>query len=80
MKRIKILIADDDPSILKLLSYNVKKLGYDVAMARDGEECLEELAQNEVATVLLDIQMPKMSGMQALEILWKNIQIQLSLW
>jgi len=63
----KILIVDDQPNILKLLAYNVKKLGYDVLTATNGEECLELVENQKFSAVLLDIQMPGMGGLDALQ-------------
>lgn len=67
MKKQAILVVDDQPNIRKLVSYNVEKMGYLTETAGDGVECLEKLEQGEYAAVLLDIQMPRKSGLEVLE-------------
>lgn len=42
----KILVVDDEESIVTLLSYNLERAGYDVVTARDGEEALEKQQVN----------------------------------
>ena len=61
-----ILVADDDEDILALLSLQLRRLGYRVAQAADGEEALEQIAQTQPALVLLDVMMPRMSGYDVL--------------
>ena len=50
----RILIADDEPNILISLEYLMKREGYEVHVARDGEEALEALRRVQPALVLLD--------------------------
>ncbi len=57
-----ILIADDEPNILISLEFLMKREGYDVKLARDGQEALDAIIQHRPALVLLDVMMPKMSG------------------
>lgn len=57
-----ILIADDEPNILISLEFLMKREGYDVKLARDGQEALDSIIQHRPALVLLDVMMPKMSG------------------
>ena len=58
----KVLVVDDEASIVNIISYNLKKEGYEVITAEDGEAGLE-LAMNENPDlILLDIMMPKMDG------------------
>lgn len=57
-----ILIADDEPNILISLEFLMKREGYDVKLARDGQEALDAIVQHRPALVLLDVMMPKMSG------------------
>ncbi len=63
----KILIADDEPSILIGLSALLEEEGYGVATARDGEEALARLRQEEFALLLADLKMPKYDGLQILK-------------
>lgn len=67
MSKQAILVVDDQTNIRKLVSYNVEKMGYRTDTASDGKECLEKLAADDFAAVLLDVQMPNMSGLEALE-------------
>lgn len=58
----KILVVDDEATIVNIIAYNLKKEGYEVITANDGEAGLE-LALNQLPDlVLLDIMMPKMDG------------------
>ena len=59
-----ILIVDDNPENLKVLSNMLEKEGYDTRVAMDGEKALESIQAEAPDLVLLDIQMPKMDGYQ----------------
>lgn len=65
----KVLIADDEPDILEILKYNLEKEGYQVLTAKDGNEALERARQNQPDLIVLDMMMPKKSGMEVLELL-----------
>lgn len=58
----KILIVDDEPNIVISLEFLMKKEGYVVAVAGDGEAALAQLASFNPDLVLLDVMMPKKSG------------------
>lgn len=58
----KILVVDDEASIAKIISYNLKKEGYEVITAGDGETGLELALNDNPDLILLDIMMPKMDG------------------
>ena len=58
----KILIVDDNPDFLYILSRVLGKEGYDVIKAHEGAECLEKVEQEKPDMVFLDIMMPGMSG------------------
>lgn len=58
----KILIVDDEVSIVNIISYSLMKEGYDYITANDGEEGLELFKKENPDLVLLDIMMPKMDG------------------
>ena len=60
----KILIADDEPNILVSLEYLMKREGYAVSVARDGDEALAAIIRERPALVLLDVMMPKKSGFE----------------
>ena len=58
----RILIVDDEPNILLSLQFLMKKAGYDVRTATDGEQALAEIARDRPDVVLLDVMMPKLDG------------------
>jgi len=60
----RILIADDEPNILISLEYLMKREGYEVHVARDGQEALDALRQVQPALVLLDVMMPRKTGFE----------------
>lgn len=60
-----VLIVDDEPAQLALLSYNLKAAGFRVATARDGEEALLAVAEQGPDVVLLDWMLPRLSGLEA---------------
>jgi DNA-binding response OmpR family regulator len=66
---IKILIADDEPNILISLEYLMKREGYEVVVARDGDEALACLARERPSLVLLDVMMPKKNGFEVCQAL-----------
>jgi len=67
VKPYSILIVDDEPGIRESLASVLEDEGYSVKAVESGEACLEYLAQNDCALVLLDIWLPGMDGIQALE-------------
>lgn len=60
----KILVADDEPNIVISLEYLLKREGYAVLIARDGQEALESIAREQPDLVLLDVMMPKKTGFE----------------
>lgn len=58
----KILIADDEPNILISLEFLMKREGYEVTVARDGQEALDAVARDRPDLLLLDVMMPNKSG------------------
>jgi DNA-binding response OmpR family regulator len=58
----KILVADDEPNIVTALEFLLEKSGYQVRVARDGDEALKAIEQDPPDLVLLDIMMPIRSG------------------
>lgn len=63
-KTRSIFIVDDEPDILEFLTYNLKKEGYIVNTALDGEEGIRKIKQVNPDLVILDIMMPKMDGVE----------------
>jgi two-component system alkaline phosphatase synthesis response regulator PhoP len=68
-KARKVLIADDEPDILEILKYNLSKEGYQVITAKDGDEALEKAKLTQPDLVVLDIMMPKKTGVEVCEIM-----------
>jgi DNA-binding response OmpR family regulator len=62
--RPTILIADDEPSIRETAAYILEAEGYAVLLAANGEEALALIRERRPAAVLLDIEMPRMDGLQ----------------
>jgi DNA-binding response OmpR family regulator len=59
-----ILVADDEPNIVISLEYLLKREGYTVVIARDGEEALQMIRREQPQLVLLDVMMPKKTGFE----------------
>lgn len=64
MQPAKILLVDDEPDILEILEYNLKKAGYEVATANNGEAGLARAKAFRPNLVVLDIMMPVMDGVE----------------
>ena len=62
----RVLIVDDDAPARRLLQVRLRALGCEVALAADGEEALAQIKKHEPALMLLDLQMPKMGGIEVL--------------
>ena len=65
----KILIVDDEPNIVISLEFLMKKEGFEIAVAADGDEALAKVASFKPDLVLLDVMMPKKSGFEVCEAL-----------
>jgi DNA-binding response OmpR family regulator len=63
----KVLVCDDEPFILKALTFIVKKEGHTVLEARNGEEALDVIRTQKPSLVFLDVMMPKKNGYEVLE-------------
>jgi len=61
----KILIVDDEPDILEFLQYNLRKEGYQVVTAPDGQQAIYVAEREKPNLILLDIMMPEMDGVEA---------------
>ncbi len=61
----KILIVDDEPDIRELIEYNLKKEGYQVYSATNGQEGINEAKKVKPDLIILDVMMPKMDGIEA---------------
>lgn len=68
----RILIVDDEPNIVISLEYLLKKEGFEVSVATDGEAALAKAAELRPDLILLDVMMPKKSGFEVCESLRAN--------
>src|SRR2546423_2771559 len=75
MTQQTILVVDDEASMRKLLSGNLKASGYDVRAAADGTEALELIEEHPIDLLLLDVTMPGPNGLQVLEAIRRSIEI-----
>ncbi|MBU0984542.1 MAG: sigma-54 dependent transcriptional regulator [candidate division Zixibacteria bacterium] len=64
---MRILLADDDSSVRRVLEFKLKQHGYDVAAAPDGQAALDLLAESPYDLLLSDIRMPRVDGIELLE-------------
>lgn len=64
MEDKKILIVDDEPDILEILAYNLRKEGFQVTTANNGEEGLNKAEEVKPDLIILDIMMPQMDGVE----------------
>lgn len=65
----KVLIADDEQDILEIISYNLIREGYEIFTAKDGLEAIDKATQVKPDLIILDIMMPKKTGIEVCEIL-----------
>jgi two-component system KDP operon response regulator KdpE len=77
MKKAKILIVDDEPQILRALRAGLLAHGYEVVSAADGEEALDKAATESPDAVILDLNLPKLTGLQVCQALreWSPVPI-----
>jgi len=60
--RIKILLVDDEPSLVKVVSRRLEAEGFDVVTAMDGEEALQQVESEHPKLIILDVMLPRMNG------------------
>jgi nitrogen regulation protein NR(I) len=64
--RARILVADDEPNLRRVLTAILRRDGHDVTVAVDGSEALEKLGAGDIDVVITDLRMPKLDGMDVL--------------
>jgi two-component system alkaline phosphatase synthesis response regulator PhoP len=64
---IRVLAVEDEPDVRRLVQIKLKKAGFEVLTAGDGEEGLQKAMEEEPDVVLLDVMMPKMDGYTVLQ-------------
>ena len=65
--KAKILLVDDEPDILEIVSYNLKNEGYQVYTAENGKEGVQKAKKKKPDLIILDVMMPIMDGIEACE-------------
>lgn len=73
---LKVLIADDEPSILMSLEFLFKKEGYKVLIARDGQEAIDLFDLEQPTILVLDIMMPNVDGYKVCSYVKTNYKIK----
>jgi len=68
-KDIKILLVDDEPDILEIISYNLSSEGYEIFTAKNGVDAVAKAKKKQPHLVILDVMMPEMDGIEACEIM-----------
>lgn len=77
---LSVLVADDEPNIVLSLQFLMKQAGFDVRVARDGEEAIAMIAESRPDLVLLDVMMPKKDGYEVCQTIrntpdWRDMRI-----
>ncbi|EAQ99902.1 response regulator transcription factor [Maribacter sp. HTCC2170] len=75
-KDIKILLVDDEPDILEIVSYNLSSEGYQVFTANNGVEGVAKAKKKQPHLIILDVMMPEMDGIEACEIIRKTVGLE----
>ena len=78
MEKIKILLVDDEPDVTRILSKRLGRRGYECQAAANGQEAVDAMAQFAFGVIIMDVKMPVMDGMSALQIIharWPKAQI-----
>ena len=73
--KFKILLVDDEPDIIEIISYNLKHADYDVFTAANGIEAIKIAKKIEPHLIILDVMMPEMDGIEACEIIRNDPKI-----
>lgn len=59
---VAVLVADDNPVLAEIVRFNLQRAGFEVTVARDGEEAFQHLAARSYAALVVDYQMPRCNG------------------
>ena len=69
MDKLRVLIVDDEPHLIRSLSFLMSREGYEVYTAENGEEALQKAGQYRPELVFLDIMMPRKNGYEVCEVI-----------
>jgi CheY-like chemotaxis protein len=72
----KVLIAEDNPDSLEIITFQMEMMGYSVIAAKHGQEAVEKAVEEEPQLIVMDIMMPKMDGREATRIIRSNPKTQ----
>lgn len=72
MKKLRVLVVEDEPEMLDIIGVNLEQAGYEVAPARDGLEAYEILESAPPCAVVLDLNLPNMSGFRFLRLMRRD--------
>lgn len=73
---LKVLVVDDEPDIVEILSYNLTKENFEVSKAYNGYEAVSFALKNHPDLIIMDIRMPEMNGIEACRMIKKNEQLK----
>lgn len=76
MSKKTILVVDDEQDLLDLIEYNLRKEGFDVLKAENGEDGIQMTKERNPDLVLLDIMMPKMDGIEVCDLMKKDPKLK----
>jgi len=68
-REIKILLVDDEPDIIEILSFNLKQEGYNVFSASNGKEAIDKARKIKPHLIIMDVMMPVMNGIESCELI-----------
>jgi two-component system, OmpR family, response regulator VicR len=71
----KILVVDDEPPIVDVLTYNLQRANYQVSIARDGEEALAKARQEQPDLIILDLMLPRLDGLEVCRALRRECDV-----
>jgi phosphate regulon transcriptional regulator PhoB len=72
METKKILVVDDEPDLVELVSYNLKKEGFKISAASNGEDALDKIRKGDFNLVILDLMLPGIQGTELCRMLRNN--------
>jgi DNA-binding response OmpR family regulator len=75
MSNGKILVVEDEPSLIETLDYSLRKQGYEVLTASDGRKALDAARQQQPDLIVLDIMLPGLDGFEVCRILRKEMNV-----
>lgn len=74
VEKRRILLVDDEPSIVKMISKRLEVEGFEVAVSMDGQEALNKARQEKPNLIILDLMLPKLNGYQICAMLKRDMK------